>query len=63
MVARGTNIGALRLIAGDRENLGDLADRAQAILVEIAEMHQQMMLGEDLTAREAGYGAIGGYRG
>ena len=63
VVAHGTNTGALRVIASDRENLGDLASQAQAILVEIAEMHQKMMLGEDLTAREAGYGAIGGYRG
>lgn len=63
VVATGTHIDALRRVAQDRENLGDLADRARTILVDIAQIQQQLCLGDDLTARESGYGAIGGYRG
>lgn len=63
VVERGTYIPALRRVASGTEYSIELRDKARAILAEYAELHQAMQMGEDLTAREAGYGAIGGYRG
>lgn len=62
-VERGTNVAALQRIARDRENLGDLAAQAATILHEYSQLAQDKAHTADLVAREAGCGAIGGYRG
>jgi hypothetical protein len=59
VVAYGSNVLALRRIARDYENLGELANQARAALHDIAEMAQQQAITADLVAREHGYGAIG----
>lgn len=59
VVAQGTNVAALRRIAADAENLGDLATQASAILGEYRLWANEQAIAADLVAREAGYGAIG----
>jgi len=59
VVERGTNLRALRRIASDRENLGELADRARQILREWSDLAQAEAHTADLVAREDGWGAIG----
>lgn len=63
VVERGSDIWALRQVAADYENLGDLATQARAILGEWRDTMQAIARGEDMAAREDGYGAIGGCRG
>jgi hypothetical protein len=64
IVERGTNIAALRKIVQDRENYdAELRTRAREILVEYSRTAQELARGADMAAREAGYGAIGGYHG
>lgn len=63
VIDRGTNLSALRAIAADYDNLGDLAERAQAILVEWSRLYQQIAITDDLVARETGWGVIGGRHG
>jgi hypothetical protein len=60
IVEQGTNVEGLRMVAADRENMGDLADQARQILREMSELAQQIARSQDLAAREAGWGAIGG---
>ena len=59
VVAQGTNVVALRRIAADAENLGDLATQANAILGEYRLWANEQAIAAELVAREAGYGAIG----
>lgn len=64
VIEQGTNITALRSIVRDRENHNDdMIARARAILAEYSGIRQEQMHGADLAAREAGWGAIGGYHG
>jgi hypothetical protein len=63
VVTQGTNVQALKRIARDHENLGELANQAKAILHDYAELSRQQAITADLVAREQGYGAIGGYHG
>jgi hypothetical protein len=60
IVAQGTNVEALRMVAQDYENLGQLAVQAREILNEYAELSRQIARHQDQTARENGWGAIGG---
>lgn len=64
VIQNGTNIAALRAIVADRENYNeDMITRARAILVDYSRLMQDQAHAADLAAREAGYGAIGGYHG
>ena len=63
VVEQGTNLRALREVAGNYEHLGELATQARAILHEWAEITQTKAITADLVAREAGWGVIGGPRG
>ena len=59
IVEQGTNLEGLRMVAGDSENLGDLAIQARGILREWSQLAQAEAHTADLVARENGYGAIG----
>jgi len=59
VIASGYSIEALHEIAYDRENLGELADQARQVIHELAEAYREIARGEDMAARENGYGAIG----
>lgn len=60
VVEQGTNLQALRAVARDGENLGNLATEARAILQTWAELAQAQAVTDDLVARESGWGVIGG---
>jgi len=59
IVAQGTNLAALRTVAQDYENFGDLATQARRILAEYRQLAIDQARAEELAAREDGYGAIG----
>lgn len=63
VVAQGTNLRALRQVARDYENLGELATQAREILNEWAAWRREEARTADLVAREDGWGVIGGPRG
>ena len=58
VVEQGTNMAALRRVASDYENLGQLAVQARNILGEWSELAQEIAHTDDLVAREQGYGGI-----
>lgn len=60
VVEQGTNVVALRAVARDYENLGELATQAREILRQLSRMSQEVARAEDAAAREMGYGVIGG---
>ena len=61
VVETGTNI-ALRRVANDYENLGELAIKAKQILHSRVELALKLALAANEAAREDGWGAIGGPR-
>lgn len=64
VIERGTNFAALLAILHDTEHYpAELRTKARAILADYSRITQDIQHAADLTAREAGYGAIGGYRG
>lgn len=63
VVANGTNIAALKMVARDHENCNaELRAQAAAILNQYRQLAHEQAVAADLAARESGYGVIGGRR-
>lgn len=65
IIEQGHNVAALKMVASDYENLGELATQAKTVLNELRELAREQAHWADLEAAEDGHGfgigAGGGY--